>query len=165
MGLDRRVSTRDPEPVDETDDDEALRWAGDDARGQASPRLRDETDADEAVGVAEPVAEERAPLSARDRAFRVGTAAFGVVVLAESIGWIFSVQLLVYPGLDLPGEIMWQFGEFLAMVAPALWFAAALTLTPDGIRRRGVKRMLALLVGALVLVPWPALGYWIGSTQ
>lgn len=165
MGLDRRVSTRDPEPVDETDDDEALRWAGDDARGQASPRLRDEADAEPQAASADAVAPERAPVSARDRAFRVGTAAFGAVFLAASIGWIFSVQLLAYPGLDLPGEIMWQFGEFLAMVAPALWFAAALTLTPDSARRRGVKRMLALLVGALVLVPWPALGYWIGSTQ
>ena len=27
---------------------------------------------------------------------------------------------------------MWQFAEFLAMVAAALWFAAVLTLTPEG---------------------------------
>ena len=51
------------------------------------------------------------------------------------------------------------------MVGPALWFAATLTLTPDGIRRRGTKRMLGLLAGALVLVPWPALLFWIGSMQ
>jgi hypothetical protein len=60
---------------------------------------------------------------------------------------------------------MWQFGEFLAMVAPALWFAAVLTLTPEDSRRRGLARMVALLIGVLVLVPWPGLLYWIGSMQ
>jgi hypothetical protein len=159
------VTPRDPDPVDATDDEDALHWAGDEARGQRSPRLvGDEPIASpaEADAVDAPPAEQLAPAA---RAVRVGTAAFGVVYLAISIGWIFSVQLLVYPGLDLQGEIMWQFGEFLAMVAAALWFAAALSLTPDGIRRRGTKRMLVLLVGALVLVPWPAIGYWIGSAQ
>jgi hypothetical protein len=33
------------------------------------------------------------------------------------------------------------------------------------VRRRGLTRMLGLLVGALVLVPWPSLLYWIGSMQ
>src|SRR5690606_14729618 len=98
-----------------------------------------------------------------EQALRIGTVMFGIVYLAASIGWIFSAQLLIYPSFDLLGEIMWQFGEFLSMVAPALWFAAALTLTPEGTRRRGLKRMLGLLGGALVLVPWPALLYWIGS--
>ncbi|MCS0500280.1 hypothetical protein [Protaetiibacter mangrovi] len=159
------MSTRDPEPVDETDD-EALHWAGDEARGQSAPRLRDDADA---VGApAEPAPDDEpaeAPRTPRETAFLVGTGAFGVVYLALSIGWIFSAQLLSYPGLDTLGEIMWQFGEFLAMIAAALWFAAAITLTPDTVSRRAAKRMIALLVGALVLIPWPGLLYWIGSTQ
>ncbi len=160
------MTPRDPEPVDETDDDAALRWAGDDDRGRLAPRLRDDADAahevDAPTAVEEPVA---VPRSASERALQLGTIVFGVLYLAYSIGWIFSAQLLVYPGLDLLGEVMWQFGEFLAMVAPALWFAAVLTLTPEGMARRGLTRTVALLAGALVLVPWPALGYWIGSMQ
>jgi len=159
------VTPRDPEPVDETDDDEAFTWAGDDDRGQVTPRLRDETDAApaSAADVASDDEGPAAPRTPAERAFQLGTYAFGVLYLAYSIGWVFSVQLMFYPGLDLFGEIMWQFGEFLAMVSAALWFAAVLTFTPEGVSRRGPKRMLALLGGALVLVPWPALGYWIGS--
>lgn len=154
---------REPEPLDE-EDDAALHWAGDEARGQAAPRLS--TAGDAALAPApdgEPELEPVPPRSPVERALQAGTVLFGVVYLAHSIGWIFSAQLLSYPSLDLLGEIMWQFGEFLSMVAPALWFAAALTLTPDGTPRRATKRMLGLLAGALVLVPWPALLYWIGS--
>lgn len=164
------MSPRDLDPADESDDleadDEALRWPGDEARGQAAPRLRDAGAASAVAETgAEVVEEPDAARSPGERALFVGTVAFGVVYLALSIGWISSAQLLIYPSLDLLGEIMWQFGEFLAMIAPALWFAAALTLTPEGARRRGTTRMLGLLVGALVLVPWPALIFWIGSMQ
>lgn len=173
--------SRDPDPVDEPldepvdevanateaedeADDDALHWAGDEARGQASPRLAGPGTASAAQ--LDDDADELEPAPRRtpaERALQAGTIAFGVVYLAHSIGWIFSAQLLVYPSLDLLGEVMWQFGEFLSMVAPALWFAAALTLTPEGTRHRGARRMLGLLLGALVLVPWPALVYWIGS--
>jgi hypothetical protein len=160
------VTSRDPDPLDEADDDDALHWTGDEARGQAAPRLRDAVPASvTGAGIDEVEAEEDTPRSPADRALFAGTVLFGLVYLALSIGWISSAQLLVYPSLDLLGEIMWQFGEFLGMVAPALWFAAALTLTPEGVRRRGLTRMLGLLVGALVLIPWPSLLYWIGSMQ
>lgn len=160
------MSTRDPEPLDEADDDEALHWAGDEARGQAAPRLRESAASASASATAR--AEEGEPEPRRSpaqTAMLAGTIVFGIVYLAISIGWISSAQLLVYPALDLLGEVMWQFGEFLAMVAAALWFAATLTLTPEGMRHRGAKRMLALLVGTALLVPWPALLYWIGSMQ
>ena len=173
------MSSRDPDPADEPDaleiadetdaeepDDEALHWAGDEARGQAAPRLRDPEAASAPLESASGASEQTdAPRSPAERGLLAGTIVFGLVYLALSIGWISSAQLLVYPSFDLLGEIMWQFGEFLAMIAPALWFAAAFTLTPEGTPRRGTKRMLALLAGALVLVPWPALIFWIGSMQ
>jgi len=167
MGEDGRVSTRDPEPLDEADD-EALHWAGDEARGQAAPRLRESATPASASATSDALASGETPEPRRtpdQTALLAATIVFGLVYLAISIGWISSAQLLVYPALDLLGEVMWQFGEFLAMVAAALWFAATLTLTPEGIRHRGAKRMLALLVGAVLLVPWPALLYWIGSMQ
>jgi hypothetical protein len=162
------VSPRDLDPPDDPDlvDDDALHWAGDEARGQAAPRLRDAGTASDAP---EPEFDELpdadAPRTPAERALLAGTIVFGLAYLALSIGWISSAQLLIYPGVDLIGEIMWQFGEFLGMLAPALWFAAAFTLTSESVARRGRKRMLGLLVGALVLVPWPALLFWIGSTQ
>ena len=160
------MTPRDPAPLDAADDDDALHWSGDEARGQAAPRLGDADAASEAPELeADDDADPIIPRGAAARGLLAGTVLFGLVYLALSIGWISAVQLLVYPSFDLLGEIMWQFGEFLAMVAPALWFAAVLTLTPEGARRRGLTRMLGLLLGAAVLVPWPSLLYWIGSMQ
>lgn len=157
------MSSNPPGPVEDPDDDDALHWAGDEARGQSAPRLRGADDADphlvattdadaDAAAIAEPV--RRAPAAT---AFLVATGVFAGLYLAVVVGWILSVQLLSYPGIDLAGEIMWQFAEFLAMVSAALWFAAVVSLTPDGDARRGLKRFVWLAVGLLLLAPWPFL--------
>lgn len=162
LGQDGGVSANPPDPIDDPDD-EALHWAGDDARGQAAPRLRGDTadesgpeadagDADAASGPIETAARTRA-----ETALLVATGVFAGLFLAAVVGWILSVQLLAYAGLDLAGEIMWQFAEFLSMVAAALWFAAVVTLTPEGIPRRGVKRFGWLVAGLVLLLPWPFL--------
>jgi hypothetical protein len=133
--------------VDEYDeDDEALRWAGDDEQGRAAPRLRepepDTVDGDET----EP---EEAPGS---RGRTVATIAFVVPYLAIAVGWIFAVQQLSSGSASLFGEILWQFGEFLAMLVAPLWFAATLTLTRES---RPLVRVGWLALGLGVLVPWP----------
>lgn len=161
MGLDRGVSARPADPDEESDDD-AFHWAGDEARGQAAPRLRgthdgDDVDAEQAADAVAPAA--TIHRSRSTTALLVATGVFAGLYLAAVVGWILSVQLLSYPGIDLAGEIMWQFAEFLAMVSAALWFAAVLTLTPEDIARRGVKRFGWLVAGLALLVPWPfALG-------
>jgi hypothetical protein len=43
------------------------------------------------------------------------------------------------------------------MVSAALWFAAVVSLTPEDIARRGLKRFVWLTVGLALLVPWPFL--------
>jgi hypothetical protein len=153
------VSTSAPGPDDDPDDD-ALHWAGDEARGQAAPRLRGDDDIDhpgDAATATETAAAEPARRSTAATVFLVATGVFAGLYLAVVVGWILSVQLLSYPGLDLAGEIMWQFGEFLAMVSAALWFAAVVSLTPEDIARRGLKRFVWLTVGLALLVPWPFL--------
>jgi hypothetical protein len=55
---------------------------------------------------------------------------------------------------DLVTEILWQFGEFTAIVAAPLWFGAAVTLTREG---RAVTRAGWLALGAGLLIPWPLL--------
>lgn len=127
------------------DDDEALSWAGDEVQGRAAPRLREP----EPVVAGAEVEPEEAPGS-RGRA--VAAAAFAVPYLAITVGWIFAVQQLSSGSASLFGEVLWQFGEFLAMLAAPLWFAATLTLSRE---QRPLVRVGWLAFGVLVLVPWP----------
>jgi hypothetical protein len=134
------------EDVDDSgDDSEALSWAGDEQQGRDAPRLRD---AEPVVADSEPEAEE-APGS---RGRSAATAAFAVPYLAVTVGWIFAVQLLTSGSASLFGEVLWQFGEFLAMLAAPLWFAATLTLTTG---QRPLVRVGWLALGLGLLLPWP----------
>ena len=126
-------------------DDEALSWAGDEAQGRDAPRLRE---ADPVVVDGEPEAEEVPGSRGRSAA----TAGFAVPYLAVTVGWIFAVQLLTSGSASLFGEVLWQFGEFLAMLAAPLWFAATLTLTTG---HRPLVRVGWLALGLGVLLPWP----------
>jgi hypothetical protein len=141
------------EPDDDLDpyvdpDDEAFHWAGDEARGQHGPALAGPVD--------EPiVATEGAPdavAAPRSPARLVGTGVFAGVFLAYTVGWILSVQTLSSGTTDLLAEIMWQFGEFLAIIAAALWFASTTSLTRAV---RTAVRFGWLALGVLLLFPWP----------
>lgn len=128
-------------------DGEALRWAGDEERGRDAPRLG----GDEPVGDA--IVAEAAKTTAPGSRGRAGvTAAFVVPYLAFAVGWIIAVQGLSSGSGSLPSEVLWQFGEFLTILAAPLWFAAVLTLTHD---RRPLARAGWLALGLGVLVPWP----------
>lgn len=126
-------------------DEAALSWAGDEEQARAAPRLRES----DPVVVASEDAEEAAPGS---RGRSAATAAFAVPYLVIAAGWIFAVQQLSSGSASLFGEILWQFGEFLAMLAAPLWFAATLTLTAQ---RRPLVRVGWLALGLAVLLPWP----------
>ena len=82
----------------------------------------------------------------------VATAAFALPYVVIAVGWVFAVQQLASGSGSLFGEILWQFGEFLAMLAAPLWFAATFTLTRDC---RPLVRVGWLALGLGVLVPWP----------
>jgi len=83
---------------------------------------------------------------------RLLTAAFAVVFVLWSVGWIISVGLVPISGPTLVIEVLYQFSEFLAIVASALWFAATVALTPQ---HRLAPRLGWFALGALVLLPWP----------
>lgn len=139
----------DVDPEDGADDDAALRWAGDEARGQAGPTLATAasgTDADGSAAASETDAAPSSPVRL------VGTGVFAGVFLAYTVGWILSVQAIASPATDLFSEVMWQFGEFLAIVAGALWFASTTYLTREC---RTVERFGWLGLGVLLLFPWP----------
>ncbi|MEO7007231.1 MAG: hypothetical protein ABI275_04230 [Terrimesophilobacter sp.] len=84
----------------------------------------------------------------------IGYGVFAGVYLLYTIGWFAAVLRNTVTLSGLIPEILYQFGEFLAIVAPALWLGAALLLTRA---RRPIVRVLWLLAGILVLVPWPML--------
>jgi purine-cytosine permease-like protein len=77
---------------------------------------------------------------------------FGGAYLLYVVGWIIAVQRDTYSQASLFSEIMYQFGEFLAIASPAIWLGAVLLLTRDG---RVLTRVLLLLVGLVLLAPWP----------
>ncbi len=153
-----------PEPDDDSDD-EALTWAGDAELGKEKP-----TDASRLVAYemrdASLVAHDDAQSSSA-----VGgllAAVFGLVYLVFTVGWILAVQRTDAGTTDLVPQILWQFGEFTAIVAAPLWFGATLSLTqpstthPSGsaspvTRSRAGARAGWLALGAGVLIPWPLL--------
>lgn len=143
------------------DDDAALRWnelddpsyVESDAAiaARAAAEAGDDADARDASGTGAtgdaPAAPER-PATGQ----RLLTALFALVYVAWSVGWIIGVGLVPLSGPTLVVEVMYQFSEFLAIVASALWFAAVVTLTRGG---RAVHRFGWLALGTLVLLPWP----------
>ena len=133
---------------DVDDDDEALSWAGDEEQGRAAPRLRVTVETVVTVETDEVAERTTAPGSTGRR---VATVLFAVPYLAFAIGWIFSVQAAPGP-VELGPSILWQFGEFLAMLSVPMWFAATLTLTRA---YRPLVRVGWLALGLGVLVPWP----------
>jgi len=139
------------------DDADALAWAG------------DETSAPEAAP-AEVVPEARegleGPEATPDKpqtpaALLITYGILGGIYLIYTIGWITSIVRLNgvrAPFADPLSEIMFQFGEFLAMASPAAWFAAVFLLSRG---RKPIVRLVWILVGLVATLPWPfVLGAW-----
>jgi hypothetical protein len=144
---------------DGDDEDEALRWEGDDDATLA-PGWR-------AVGTPVPVAQpvdetadaaasaDRDPDDVTEAADEPGSAelvllgVFGGVFLLYTLGWILTVLRVQNPATDPVGQFMFALGLWLAVLAPALWFGVTFTLT----RGRPKARLVWMLVGAVVLLP------------
>jgi hypothetical protein len=139
-------------------DEEATTWAGD-------------TDPSH-VAAPEPKAPAQAVVGndvkpAMPAALLITYGVLGGAYLLYTAGWFASVVRLnavrASSG-DALSEIMFQLGEFLAIASPLFWFGAVFLLT-RGRKMRGRKvivRLLWLLAGILVLLPWPfILGAWL----
>ena len=71
--------------------------------------------------------------------------------LAYVVAWLFAVQSNQLVGIDDRfSQAMSQFGEFFAIVSPALWFFATVSLI-----RTPLARALVLVIGLVVLFPIP----------
>ena len=145
-----------------SDDDAALRWDDVNDPSYSDPSLAalepEATDGPDESG--EPGADTGADAPAdaerasgpRTPLVPLLTALFALVYLAYSVGWIIGIGLVPLSGPTLVIEIMYQFSEFLAIIASPLWFGAVVALTRGG---RSAHRFGWLALGLLVLLPWP----------
>jgi hypothetical protein len=144
-----------PPGDDDGSDDEALTWAGDAELGKEKPTDASRLVAYEMRDVSSAAVDDAPPVSAFGG---VLAAVFGFVYLVLTIGWILGVQRTDAGTTDLVPQILWQFGEFTAIVAAPLWFGATLSLTrPHRAHSRAGARAGWLALGAGVLIPWPLL--------
>lgn len=88
----------------------------------------------------------------------VGFGIFGGIYLLSSVAWLITALRNPTQIADPLGNGMFVLGLWLAVAAPSLWFAAVLYL---GSHSSVSKRMVFLLLGAFVLIPWPYLA-WAG---
>ena len=82
---------------------------------------------------------------------RIALVAYGALYLGYVVAWLFAVQSNQLVGIDDRfAQAMAQFGEFFAIVSPALWFFATMSLV-----RTLLARVLVLTLGLAVLFPFP----------
>ncbi|KZE94567.1 hypothetical protein AVP42_00942 [Agromyces sp. NDB4Y10] len=145
---------------DGDDEDEALRWDGDDdatlapgwrAVGTPVPvTAPGEGTTDAAASVdGEPDGDTADAADQPGSAELVLLGVFGGVYLLYTLGWILSVLRVQNPAADPVGQFMFSLGLWLAVLAPALWFGVTFALT----RGRPRARLVWMLVGAVVLLP------------
>jgi len=150
-----------------SDDDAGLRWDDIDDPSWADATRRPEVADDQQIGAEDRLgaddlegpgldargdsAAQLAEPAVRSVAPGLVTAVGAVVYLAYSIAWIIGVGRLPLSGPTLVLEVLYQFAEFLAIIASGLWFGATIVLT----RGRLARRAGWLALGSLVLLPWP----------
>lgn len=145
-----------------THEEDALSWAGDDDRlttGSPFSAKRDAGGAssvNEALTAGESLSPEKP--SGLSSIALIGFGIFGGVYLLFSVAWLITALRNPTEILDPLGNAMFQLGLWLAVASPAIWFGAVLYL---GRNSKVATKLLFLLVGVAVLIPWPYVS-WAG---
>jgi hypothetical protein len=154
-------------------DDEALKWAGDDARQRGGgtwsvPKRREGASlspspdqgieptkvveraeiADDTVAANSPGA---SPSSVGDSVALVATGVFAGVYLLFTVAWLITALRNPVQIADPLGNIMFLLGLWFAVAAGPATFVASLVAGNN----RLWLRFVCLVLGALVLIPWP----------
>jgi len=148
--------------VSGNDDDDALTWAGGrDPSHYETPEVKPPKLAKSARTAVQPASEAAAPTADVDEDDDLRPATSGVVLvslgilggiyLLYTIGWFISWRRIVYIDPDALELAAFRVQQVLAILAPPLWFVVTLFFTRD---RKPAIRLLWLVVGALLLVPW-----------
>ncbi|GAA5149468.1 hypothetical protein GCM10025768_12740 [Microbacterium pseudoresistens] len=138
-----------------SDPEDALRWEGDES-GASAPSLPTGWTA---VGKgADEVPTEHDGASSDDRDRPLGNGALlsvgiiGGVFLLYTVGWVIGAMNLRPSARFLVSDEMYLPWFWISVAAPALWFLAAWVLTRG---RAPWQRILWLVAGVVLLVPWP----------
>ena len=140
-----------------TPEDDALSWAGDEDRlttGSPASAKRDVGGASSvkrSTSSTETDATPELPSSLSSAAL-IGFGIFAGIYLLFSVAWLITALRNPTQIADALGNAMFQFGLWLSVAAPAIWFGAVLYVGKDS---KVSTRLLWLLVGVLVLIPWP----------
>ena len=140
----------------EHDDDDAFVWEGDEERGLEAPvqrRARLAPEGADASAADDADADELEPTGTTGGVLVVYGILAGVTLISM-LTWISVIGASTVSFTDLLGELMYQFGEFLAIAGPALWFVAVIVLGRDLAPGRRIRWH---LVGLVVTAPWPIL--------
>jgi len=142
------------------DDDDALSWAG--ARDPShfeTPVAAARASAAHPAEAGAPGQEDEqdAAPSTRfgavaDGAVLVSLGILGGIYLLYTVGWIISLQRLYYIATTALDQSAFEVQQYLAIAAPVAWFVAVIWFTRH---RHPVARLIWLIVGAVLLVPWP----------
>ncbi|HEV7741618.1 MAG TPA: hypothetical protein VGO65_04305 [Pseudolysinimonas sp.] len=138
---------------EDLEDEDAFHWAGDEVGGREGARLPSQQIQDDGAGPGEDVASP-VPIARSHPATTIVTALFAVLYLAITVGWILGTGYTTAGSVQLLPQLLWQFGEFTAIVAGPLWFAGTVLMTRGG---RLLTRAGWLALGLGVLLPWPVL--------
>lgn len=141
-----------------SDADEALTWEGDDDPSEtAAPALPAGWKAvgrGSRGGVRRVAGERAAPgkPSALSTTMLVAVGVIGGIYLLYTVGWVVGGLRLRPLTALIVADAMFVPWFILAVAAPALWFLTSWLLTRG---RPSWMRLLALMLGAVMLVPWP----------
>jgi hypothetical protein len=150
------MTDRAPEP---DEDDDALSWAGDESPQRAPLRkaaVSDDVTPGAATASPDPDLVEEPAQDAVAAPARTSSAlvfAYGMVggvYVLFTIGWFITARSA--SALTDLGGVMYTFGQWLAVAAPAAWYGGSWLLTRH---RPAALRLLWLVIGTLLLVPWP----------
>ena len=129
------------------EDDEALTWGGttDPSHDASPPTKKPKVDAAPAA----------APVTKQGPSSFL-LISYGILVgiyLLYTVGWIVTTVTDNRKAFtDVVTEVMYQVGEYLAIASPAIWFLTVLALTR---RSKPIVRLLLLVLGVFLLIPWP----------
>ena len=148
-----------------TPEDDALSWAGDEDRLNTGSPLSAQRDASGASSVkkqrkqgTQEAAETEQPDTGLSSAALIGFGIFAGIYLLFSVAWLITALRNPTQIADALGNAMFQFGLWLSVAAPAIWFGAVLYL---GKNKKVSTRLLYLLVGVAIFIPWPYVS-WAG---
>ncbi len=137
-------------------DDEALSWEGDDESRRRESRRPSVDRSGTAAGGTD--ADTPVTSAGDDEPHGLGTASLvlvgvlGGVYLLYTVGWLIGGIRLKQLANLIVADAMYVPWLVLAVAAPALWFLVCWMLT----RHHPVwQRMLVLVAGAVLLIPWP----------